>query len=83
MILNPETFDLVNAEAEEAVLASMMLDERAAEVVVEEMAELDFYNPRHRILFRVLSEMFAQQMPMDELSVNAELKARNFLDVVG
>lgn len=70
-------------EAEQAVLGSLMLDERAWEQVDGVIADSDFYQHAHRQIFRVISNRIAEQKAVDFLTVGEELEALGTLEQIG
>jgi len=49
-----------SVEAEQSVLGSLMLDERAWEAVSETILDTDFYRHDHRIIFRAIQHLVNQ-----------------------
>ncbi|HLX62249.1 MAG TPA: replicative DNA helicase [Planctomycetota bacterium] len=72
-----------NAEAEAAVLGSMMIDSRATAIAIEELDAQDFYVGRHATLFTELKKLFNRVENLDEVIVRNELKKAGKLDDVG
>src|SRR6185436_3272915 len=50
---------------------------------IEELKVDDFYLPRHRTIFTVLSKLFQKTENIDEVALNSELKKQGLLDTVG
>ena len=72
-----------SVEAEISVLGAMLQDSGAVLRAAEQLAPEDFYQPEHREIFQVMAEMNRQQMPIDLVTVQAELARRGTLDGVG
>lgn len=70
-------------EAEEAVLAAMMLDKRALLEVRNILTEQDFYREAHRKLFRAMIALDDRNIPTDIVSIQEELKRTDDFDMVG
>ncbi|WP_420592431.1 replicative DNA helicase [Bacterioplanoides sp.] len=72
-----------SVEAEQSVLGSLMLDERAWESVSESTADTDFYRHDHRQIFRAIAHLVKSEQPIDVVTVAEELEERGQLDKVG
>jgi len=70
-------------EAEQAVLGGLMLDNQAWDDVADKLTERDFYRPEHRILFRAMSDLVAQNNPLDLITVSEALERFKELENVG
>ncbi len=72
-----------SVEAEQSVLGSLMLDERAWEAVAETLQDTDFYRHDHRLIFRAVQHLVAQEQPIDVVTVAEELEERGQLEKAG
>lgn len=72
-----------NVEAEISVLGAMLQDSSAVLRAAEQLHAEDFYQPEHKEIFRVMAEMNRQQIPIDIVTLQAELARRGSLDGVG
>lgn len=72
-----------SVEAEQSVLGSLMLDERAWESVAETLQDNDFYRHDHRLIFRAVQHLVAQEQPIDVVTVAEELEERGQLEKAG
>ncbi|QQD25088.1 replicative DNA helicase [Venatoribacter cucullus] len=72
-----------SVEAEQSVLGSLMLDERAWETVAETLQDNDFYRHDHRLIFRAIQHLVAQEQPIDVVTVSEELEERAQLEKAG
>jgi len=72
-----------SVEAEQSVLGSLMLDERAWESVSETILDSDFYRQDHRIIFRAIRHLVDQEQPVDVVTVAEELEERAQLEKAG
>lgn len=72
-----------NLEAEQSTLGSMMIDRNALEKGVDILKPPDFYREAHQMLFEVLMSLAERGEPVDIVTVQEELRARNHLEVVG
>jgi len=72
-----------SVEAEQSVLGSLMLDERAWEDVSEGLLDSDFYRHDHRLIFRAITHLVSQDQPIDVVTVAEELEERSQLEKAG
>ena len=72
-----------NAEAEQAVLGAMMLDQDAALRAVEFLDAGMFYREAHRRLFRAMAGLTEQRVVIDHVTLRDELQRRGELDEAG
>jgi replicative DNA helicase len=71
-------------DAEESVLGSMMLSERAVSDVTEVITDpTDFYREAHGTIFRAMQHLLARSEPVDAITVTSELAKMGRLDEVG
>jgi len=72
-----------SAEAEQAVLGSLMLDNATWEQVADRIREEDFYRQDHRLIFRAISELTDSNSPFDAVTLSEWLQSRNQLEPAG
>jgi replicative DNA helicase len=72
-----------NLDAEQAVLASMLLDPGSIDKVEEILDESVFYREAHRKVFRAIAALSARNESADLITVTEELRRRSDLDAVG
>ncbi|MBP1927009.1 replicative DNA helicase [Sedimentibacter acidaminivorans] len=72
-----------NAEAEQTVLASALLDHTAVEKIINLLNVEDFYYEANKEIFESIKDVNMQNIPVDALTVTEELKKREKLDYVG
>ena len=72
-------------EAEQSVLGAILLSDRTlyALVIDEGLKPEDFYRERHREIYESILELYADNEPIDVLTVTEHLRARGKLDEVG
>ncbi len=72
-------------EAEQSVLGAILLSERSiTQVVIEEgLRPEDFYRRRHGVVFEAMLALYAENEPIDVLTVNDRLRAHSNLDEAG
>lgn len=72
-----------NAEAEQTVLASCMIDHIAVEKVVNLLNYDDFYYEANKEIYDSIKQVHLQNIPVDAVTVFEELKKRGKIDYVG
>ncbi|MFN7097890.1 MAG: DnaB-like helicase N-terminal domain-containing protein, partial [Gammaproteobacteria bacterium] len=70
-------------EAEQSVLGSLMLDNRAWENIVDRIAEKDFYRHEHRVIFRAMELLEQKNQPFDVITLSETLKDLGELENIG
>lgn len=72
-----------NLEAEQAVIASMLLDPAAIDKVEEILDESAFYRDAHRRVFRAIGVLSARNESVDLITVTEELRRAGELESIG
>ncbi|HOK49754.1 MAG TPA: replicative DNA helicase [Sedimentibacter sp.] len=72
-----------NAEAEQTVLASCMIDHSAVEKVVNILNYDDFYFEANKEIYDSIKQIHMQNIPVDAVTVFEELKKRGKIDYIG
>ncbi len=70
-------------EAEQCLLASMMLDKELIGQVVSLVNRDAFYSADHQIIYECLVKLYEQNRPIDAVIVREELLKRQVLDEIG
>ena len=70
-----------NTEAEVYVLGSIFIDNKIIDGLIGKLADTDFYEPRHVMIYRAMVNLRNSGNPIDVLSVVEELKRLNYNDV--
>ncbi len=70
-----------NTEAEVYVLGSIFIDNKIIDGLIGKLADTDFYEPRHVMIYRAMVNLRNNGHPIDVLSVVEELKRLNYNDV--
>lgn len=70
-------------EAEQSVIGSMLMDQEAVILVSEKLNEDDFYNPRFRVLFTAMIELYHAGSPVDLVTLTERLKTDNVAEEIG
>ena len=69
--------------AEKAVLAALLIDDRAFDEVCAEIKAEEFYHPAHQIIFKAMVAIHEDQKPVDLITLSDHLNAHKRLDAVG
>lgn len=72
-----------NAEAERAVLGSLLIDRDTIIQVAPILQPGDFYLTRHEHLYRAILDLYHQRTPADLITLETELHRRELIDTVG
>ncbi len=72
-----------NVEAEQAVLGTILLQDKSLLKVVEIITPDDFYRDAHKIIFRAMLTLFEKHEPHDLITVTSLLNDQNKLEQVG
>jgi len=72
-----------NLEAEQGVLASILIDEKALDKVIHILQPDDFYHPSHKIIFSTLMKLAQENKPLDIVTLISRLTDENRLESAG
>jgi replicative DNA helicase len=72
-----------SVEAEQAVLAGLMLDNSRWDGVTEVLMTGDFYRKEHRLIFEAMQKQTADSKPIDVLTLSEALRSAKLLDEAG
>ncbi len=72
-----------NLEAEQAVLGGVFMRNSLFHSLVDLVRSEDFYSPAHRIIFRAFETLYAQNSPVDLITVSERLSQTQELESVG
>lgn len=73
-----------NIEAEQSILGAMLISKDAIATATELISDPDmFYNAQHKAIFEGISALFAENLPVDIITLSSKLKDTNVLDKVG
>lgn len=72
-----------STEAEQAILGSLLMDNRAWDRIGDMLAESDFYRFEHRLIFTAIHSLILACKPADVMTVFDALQARDKLADVG
>lgn len=70
-------------DIERAVIGSMLIDQNAIGTAIELLNEEFFFQPVHAMIFRAITDLYDEHLPIDQLTVSERLKKRGQLDMVG
>lgn len=77
-------FSPFSLEAEQSVLGSMLLTERAVSRAIDAIDTPDYFHRKsHRIIFELIQEMFEDEVEIDGVTVVEKLQANDRLEEVG
>lgn len=71
------------AEAEQAIIGGLMLDNQVWDKISTKVCEKDFYKTEHRILFNAINVLSRKNQPFDVVTLLDVLKSNNQLDDAG
>jgi len=70
-------------EAEDSILAAILIDNETLLDVVEILSPEDFYKTSHKKIFGAITELFSRNEPIDLVTLTNLLKEQNHLETVG
>lgn len=70
-------------DAEQAVLGSIMLRHDVLNDMIELISEDSFYSERHKIIWKTMTELQGQTIPIDLLSLKTRLEEKQELETIG
>lgn len=70
-------------DSEQSVLGAILLDNEALHQVLEILRAEDFYRPAHEKIFECMVILSDRREPIDVITLSAELKTQNQLDIAG
>ena len=70
-------------EAEQSVLGGLLLDNGAADRVADILGAEDFYSDAHRLLYKTIVRLIADNKPADVVTLAEALQSLTKLDYVG
>lgn len=77
-------FELPNSpEAEKAVIGCILQDKKSLVTAIELLSYDDFYYDANREIFKVVSELFNENLPVDIVTVSDRLTRYDKLDAIG
>jgi len=74
---------LYSEAAERAVISACLLSADAIAKVIQYLSPEHFYDPRHRLIYATMCEMFAQAVPIDVVTVTNYLAEKGLIGKVG
>ena len=72
-----------STEAEQAVLGGIMLSNQYWDGIAERVIAEDFYTFAHKAIFQTMEELMRNQTPIDLITLDQALKAKDISDSVG
>ena len=80
---NNEYVEPIDIEAEKAVLGSMMKNQDAVADVIDLLKPHDFYLKEHQEIYKVMYDMFSDNIGIDMMTTYSTLKSKKLADIVG
>ncbi len=72
-----------NIEAEQAVLGTIFFQNYMMKTITDKLTESDFYYPGHKIIYRIMKDLFHQGISIDYVTVVNHLDSLNLLTKTG
>ena len=72
-----------DTEAERAVLGSMLIDPETVSDVMEVITSEDFYNEKHKIVFRAMERLVEKADPVDVVTLSDVLRKEAVIEKIG
>jgi len=72
-----------DTEAERSTLGSLMIDEKAANKIVDQLNPVDFYEKKNQMIYQAMIELYEKDDPIDLVSVAGRLKEKKELKKIG
>jgi len=72
-------------EIERAVLGAMLFEREAIGTAIEIIGQTDdcFYKPSHALIYRAITDLYDENLPVDQLTVTERLRQRGVLEQIG
>ena len=70
-------------EAEQACIGAMLMAPSAISTVQESLQEDDFFDEKHRVIYKCISELYEKNAPVDAVSVSDRLNSTNQMQRAG
>lgn len=72
-----------NIDAEQTVLGSLLINPDAIHDVIAKLHPADFFDPLYRVIYAAISELYAENQPIDFLTVADKLKTNSVVEQHG
>jgi replicative DNA helicase len=72
-----------NVSAEESLLGSILIEEKILIDIVDIIRPSDFYDPRHKIIYQAVLDLYNKNKPVDLLTITNHLTDKGQIDAVG
>jgi len=72
-----------NLEAEEAIISAILIDNSTLDDIVEILSSDDFYKTVHKQIFSAITELYANEEPVDLVTLSNKLKEAGKLEKIG
>jgi replicative DNA helicase len=74
---------LIDRQAERAVIASCLIDERAITKIAPKLTATDFHWEAHQVAYAAMLRLSERNVPVDTISLASELQSAGQLEIVG
>lgn len=72
-----------NIEAEQAVIGTILIQDKSLLKIIEILSPEDFYRDAHKTIYRAMLQLFERREPHDLITVTNLLQEQNKLDSIG
>jgi replicative DNA helicase len=72
-----------NAEAEASLLGAILIDADAIVKIADSITSADFFEARNQRIYEAMVDLYEKRSAIDTLTLANQLKANNYLDMVG
>jgi len=82
-ITNTSSNKLIDKQAERAVIASCLIDERAITKIAPKLTATDFHWEAHQVAYAAMLRLSERNTPVDTINLASELQSAGQLEIVG
>ncbi len=72
-----------NIEAEQAVLGTIFFENYMMKTITDKLVESDFYYPNHKLIYKVMKDLYKQEISIDYVTVVNHLESTSQLTKAG
>jgi hypothetical protein len=72
-----------NIQAEQSILGAIFLERESLPILKSILTEKDFYRETHRVIFRIMEELYSAGISIDALTVTEKLQRADCLEQIG
>jgi len=70
-------------DIERAIIGAMLIDPESIGIAIELVKDEFFYKPVNAMIFRAVTDLYDENLPVDQLTVADQLKKRGQLEMIG